>query len=395
MCNSFFKIIQQSFLRSKKSSSPSACFAITLIFFINGLVFSNWVTRIPNVQQSLGLSAGALGLALWGTAIGALTSQFFAGWLVQRMGSRRTTTLAALLYCCTLILPALAPNLPILALALFALGISNSMLDIAMNVQGIAIERQASRPILASLHASFSFGGVAGSLLGGLFIGLKIAPLPHLLSIAIGCGVIAYVASRWLLGDEEKAERESKKAAFPHLSRQLLLLGSIAFCGLLGEGAVADWSTVYMKSGIHASPVIAAGGFAAFSLTMATGRLAGNYLIHRWGSVVLLRSSSLLAAAGMLLSLLARQPLIAIVGYGLFGAGLSCIFPIVLRITGHLERRSTAAAIALVSTIGYVGFLAGPPLIGFLAEAVTLRWALGIVVGLSLFIALLAKNASS
>lgn len=378
----------------KNTSFRCARLAIAVVFFINGMVFSNWVSRIPSVQQSLGLSTGALGLALWATAIGAFFSQPCTGWLVHRVGSRRVTTFGALLYCSTLALPVVALNLPTLMLALFALGASNGVLDVAMNVQGIAVEQHSPLPIFSSLHAVFSFGGLAGSLLGGLFAALGVAPLPHLLIVSLLNGVIVCVASRWLLSDEVKLKNKRGMAPFPHLSGRLLMLGIIAFCALLSEGTVADWSAVYLKNWLHTGPGLAAGGFAAFSLTMAFGRLLGDRLSQRWGPVALARGGGLLATAGMLLLLFVDQSPIAIMGFGLFGAGLSCIFPVILRAAGHLAPGSTASAIAFASTMGYVGFLAGPPLIGFVAELTTLPRALGIVVIFSLTISVLAGSIS-
>src|SRR5206468_21502 len=166
----------------------------------------------------------------------------------------------------------------------------------------------------------------------------------------------------------------------------------VAFSALLGEGTVADWSAVYLQGTLHTSVGLAAGGFAAFSLMMALGRLVGDHLTAVWGPVVLAQRCGLLAAGGLGIALLIPHPVVAIVGYALFGVGLSCIFPIVLRTAGHLEHIQATAAIAAVSTIGYTGFLAGPPMIGLLAEGLTLRGALGVVVLLTFLIACVAGS---
>jgi MFS family permease len=378
------------FPQLRPSFSP-ARLAVTVVFFINGFVFSNWVPRIPAVQQQLGLSPGMLGLALWGIAIGALLSQSLAGWLVTRLSSRTVIRIASLLYCMALPLPALAVNLPTLMLALFALGLTNGLLDVAMNAQGVAVEQREGHPIFSSLHAAFSGGGVLGSVCGGVLASFGVAPLFHFCLVTAVTMGAALGAARWLWPGRTAVKRERGRALI-RPSGRLLLLGFMAFCALLGEGTVADWSAVYLQGTLHTSVGLAAGGFAAFSLMMALGRLVGDRLTAVWGPVVLAQWSGLLAAGGLGIALLIPHPVVAIVGYALFGVGLSCIFPIVLRAAGHLEHIQAAAAIAAVSTIGYTGFLAGPPMIGLLAEGLTLRGALSVVVLLTFLLTCVAGS---
>ncbi|TMD26150.1 MAG: MFS transporter [Chloroflexi bacterium] len=378
------------FTHLRPSFSP-ARLAVTVVFFINGFVFSNWVPRIPAIQQHLGLNTGMLGLALWGIAIGALLSQSLAGWLVTRLSSRMVMRVASLLYCMALPLPALAMDLPTLMLALFALGLTNGLLDVAMNAQGVVVEQGEGHPVFSSFHAAFSGGGLLGAVCGGLLASFGVAPLFHFCLVAVVTMSAALGAARWLLPGRTDVKRGRGRAIF-RPSRLLLLLGFMAFCALLGEGTVADWSAVYLQGTLHTSVGLAAGGFAAFSLMMAFGRLIGDHLTGVWGPAVLAQRSGLLAAGGLGMALLIPHPVVAIVGYAFFGAGLSCIFPIVLRAAGHLENIQVAAAIAAVSTVGYTGFLAGPPMIGFLAEWLTLRGALGVVVMLTFLIAVLAGS---
>src|SRR6266487_3577948 len=365
---------------------------ITIVFFINGAVFSNWVPRIPTIQRHLGLSTGALGLALWGVAIGALLSQVLSGWLVTYCGSKTMTCIASVLYCSALPLLALAVNLPTLMLALFIFGVTNGMLDVAMNTQGVVIERTYPRPIFSSFHAAFSFGGLLGSISGGILASLGVAPLLHFCLISVVTASAAIGAARALPSLSERVARKRREASMLRPQIYLIPLGVMAFCALLGEGTVADWSAVYLQGTLHTSVGLAAGGFAAFSLMMTLGRLVGDHLTAMWGPVVLAQRSGLLAAGGLGIALLIPHPAVAIVGYALFGVGLSCIFPIVLRAASHLEHIQAATAIAAVSTIGYTGFLAGPPMVGLLAEGLTLRGALGVVVLLTFLIACVAGS---
>src|SRR6266487_2469432 len=281
----------------------SARLAVSMVFFINGFVFSNWVPRIPAIQQQLGLSPGMLGLALWGIAIGALLSQSLAGWLVTRLSSRTVMRVASLLYCMALPLPALAMDLPTLMLALFALGLTNGLLDVAMNAQGVVVEQQEGHPVFSSFHAAFSGGGLLGAVCGGLLASFGVAPLFHFCLVAVVTMSAALGAARWLLPGRTDVKRGRGRAIF-RPSGLLLLLGFMAFCALLGEGTVADWSAVYLQGTLHSSVGLAAGGFAAFSLTMACSRLMGDHLTHMWGPVALVRWSGFLATAGLGLALI-------------------------------------------------------------------------------------------
>ncbi len=358
---------------------------ITIVFFINGAVFSNWVPRIPTIQRHLGLSTGALGLALWGVAIGALLSQVLSGWLVTYCGSKTMTCIASVLYCSALPLLALAVNLPTLM-------VTNGMLDVAMNTQGVVIERTFPRPIFSSFHAAFSFGGLLGSISGGILASLGVAPLLHFCLISVVTASAAIGAARALPSLSERVARKRREASMLRPQIYLIPLGVMAFCALLGEGTVADWSAVYLQGTLHTSVGLAAGGFAAFSLTMACSRLMGDHLTHMWGPVALVRWSGFLATAGLGLALIIPHLFTAIIGYALFGVGLSCIVPIVLSAAGHLTRTQEGPAIAVVSTIGYTGFLTGPPMIGLLAEHLTLQGALGVVVVFTFIIVLLARS---
>ncbi|MGZ3667154.1 MAG: MFS transporter, partial [Ktedonobacterales bacterium] len=278
------------------------------------------------------------------------------------------------------------------------LGATNGMLDVVMNTHGVAVERLYNRPIFSSLHAAFSGGCLIGAVCGGVFASQHIAPSLHFCLIAVMAGGIGLSACHWLLPTARTAHPDaSMRRAFsvPRLSANMLILGIIAFCDLLGEGSAADWSAVYLQGTLHTSPGLAAGGFAAFSLTMTLGRLTGDYLAHRLGPAPFVRGSSLLAGVGLTLAIAIPNPYIVIAGYALFGAGVACIFPTILSATGRKAKGQESSAIATVSTLGYTGFLSGPPLIGLLAGWLTLRAALGAVILLMLISALLSKHIGS
>ena len=371
----------------------TARIAVAAVFFIVGAVFANWVTRIPAIQQKLELSNGALGLALLGPAVGAVLAMPTAGWLIARVGSRLVTKLMALAYCTSLPLLALAPNLPLLTIALVLFGALFGVLDVAMNAQAIAIQQRYRRPIMSSFHGFYSLGGMAGAAVGGLVASLEVDPLAHLFGTALVLGTVALIASRQLLPSGVSSVSHGPMFVLP--TRSLINLGIVAFCCMLGEGAMADWSTIYLRQELETGPGLAAAGYAVFSLAMAFCRFTGDWLTQRLGSVWIVRLGGTVAAIGLGLSLLVAHPVVALIGFGCVGVGLSTIVPLVFSAAGHTPGTAPSVALAAVTTTGYLGFLIGPPLIGFVADLLTLRVALGIVVVASAVIAVLARTVHS
>jgi MFS family permease len=362
--------------------------SVAAIFFINGAATANWLVRIPAVQAKLGLSKGALGIALLGVAVGALAAMPRAGHLVARHGSRPVTRVGAVIFGATLLLPALAPNVVTLVLALVALGVGHGTLDVAMNAQASTVERQYGRPIMSSFHALWSAGGLAGSAMGGVVAQHGVGLAIHLVTTALVAGALAVLVTGGML--PASADADTGEAAPARPRGILLTLGTMAFCVLLGEGAMADWSALYLRDVTGATPGAAAAGYAAFSLAMATGRFAGDALTLRFGAMPLVRGGGLLAALGLGLALVAGSSWAAIVGFGAVGAGFSVAFPLMLARAGSLPGTTPGTAIATVSVFGYTGFLAGPPLIGFVSQATNLRGGLLVVVLSSLTVAVLA-----
>ncbi len=367
----------------------SARVGVAILFFLNGVSFASWATRIPAVQARLALTPGELGLALFGTAAGALVAMNLSGYLAARFGSRSVTTIAALSLCLMLPLLALAPTLPALVTTLVLFGASNGSMDVAMNTQAVAVERQYGRPILNSFHACYSFGGLVGALVGGFVASHGIAPLPHFLGIALLCTILTLSAARSLLPTHTDAQRTG--VAFARPTRAILALGLVAFCVVLGEGAIADWSAIYLNGTLRTGAGLAAAGYAAFSVVMAVGRGVGDPLTARLGPRTMVRLGGLVAALGLTLALVVNWIPIALLGFGLVGAGFSVVFPLTLSAAGRTSKQAAGSAIAAVATCGYVGFLVGPPVIGFVADVLSLRIALGFVVVLSLCAAAFAR----
>ena len=366
----------------------AARLGVFAIFFLNGFGFASFVVRIPEVQERLALGEGLLGLALLGVSLGSLVSMPLAGWLVSRFGSRRVVGVSALLSPLALSTAAFAPVLAALVGAFVFVGASAGTLDVSMNAHASTVEKGYGRRIMSSFHAAFSFGGLAGAASGGLAASARIGMAPHILGVAVLLAVAAALVYGLLL--PAGADRgEAGAPAFARPSRALLGLGVISFCVLLGERAMADWSAVYLRNTLETGPGFAAAGYAAFSLTMAAGRLFGDRLADALGPATLVRLGGIVAAAGLAFGLLVATPPAALVGFAGVGLGLSVIFPTALGAAGRAEG-GAGPAIAAVSSAGYFGFLVGPPTIGFAAEATSLGAALFLVVALSVAAAALA-----
>jgi MFS family permease len=362
--------------------------AVLAVFFTNGVVIGTWVVRIPAIKDRLGLSEGLLGVVLLGAAVGALVAMPVVGALVSRFGSRRIVGVSALALTVALLTPGLAPSLPLLVLAVALLGAANGGLDVAMNAQAVAVEQGYGRPIMSSFHAAWSFGGLGGAALGGLLASWGIAPLPHFSAVAV-LAAIAFVAAYGALLPSAADASEEGTPAFARPTRALLGLGIISFCVLLGEGAMGDWSAVYLDDTLRTGPGFAAAGYAAFSLSMAFGRLFGDRFTELLGPVTLVRTCGAIAAVGLGIALAAAQPLVALAGFACAGAGFSIVFPTALSAAGRTGG-PTGPALAAVTTAAYTGFLVGPPFIGFLAELTGLGYSLYLVVALSTAVIILA-----
>ncbi len=366
---------------SDRERTLPARVSVLVVFFIHGTVFATWVSRIPEVQAALGVSTGPFGFALLGVALGSIVSMPVTGWLIGRFGSKPVTEISSLWFCLALAPLAFAGSVMTLGLALAFLGLAAGAMDVSMNAQGVEVERAARRPLVSGFHAMFSLGGMAGAGIGGLIAKLGVDVRHHFLGAAILCLVgIALVARGLLAAHGERVRVPGKFRLTPAVAA----LGALTFCFFLSEGAIADWSALYLSRSLHAGPAQAAAGYALFSAAMAAGRIAGDRLRTRFSPQFLVRNGSLLAAAGLTMALLAPSTGLALLGFAMVGMGCAVIVPITIAAAGTLPGVNGGQALSTVVALGYLGLFAGPPLIGMVAEAVTLRWAMFIAVGLCL-----------
>lgn len=366
-----------------------ARWAITAIFALNGALFASLFARFPAIQDRTGISEGQLGLALLCAMLGLLGVQLVAGALVSRFGSRPLVEAGAIAYSLCLVPVGLAESFGGLIGSFVLIGVASGFLDVAMNVHGLTVEQRLGRPILSGLHAAFSFGALAGSAVGGVVAAAGVGVSSHLSVVAAAGVAVALTAGRVLLPPSADASPEGPLLSVP--TRALAVVGAFAFCVLLAEGSVNDWAAVYLKGSIGTDEGTAALGLAAFSLTMATGRLLGDRLNQAVGAVRLARAGGSFAALGIATALIAGGPAAAIAGFALTGVGLSTLFPLALRAAAAQEE-SAAPSVAAVTAFGYLGLLSGPPAIGGLAELLGLRSALLLVVALCALAAVMAQS---
>ena len=382
-----------------------ARFAVTLAFAAHGLLSAAWVARIPQIKEHLGLTEGAMGVALLGAPVGVVIAVRFAGRIIGRWGSRATTIAAGVACALSLVPLGLAWNIGALSVALLLMGGTLGLMDVAMNAQGVAVERGYERPLMSGLHGSYSIGTLVAALVGA---GAAQVGVPVAVHLAVAAAVVAaalVLGCRGLLDRSvetapavtlpEGAAPAAPSASPVRASRwPLVMLGVIGLCSFVGEGAVADWSAVHLRESLDAAPGLAGLGYAGCAVAMTVGRLAGDRVVARFGPVPVLRAGSLTAALGLGLGLAAGHPAAAVAGFTVFGLGVAVVAPVTFSAAGNVPGVPAATGISRVTGVGYLGLLGGPPVIGFVADGVGLGWALAVPVALVGLIVLLAPAAA-
>jgi MFS family permease len=365
------------------SSLHHARLAVKILFFLNGFVHANYFSRLPRIQDQFAIDNGTVGLVLLSSSLGALIAMPFTGWMIIRNGSRRIALYSSFLYCGFIPFIPFAPNLPALVMLFFLIGIATGMMDVSINAQAVMIEQRWSKPIMTSFHAFFSVGMMLGALNGSLFSKLDTPLRTHFVIVGVVSLLTVFITRYYLIVDAP-ARQETEGPAFRLPNAAMVGIGVIAFCCMLGEGAMADWSTNYMENIAHASKSAAPLALSAFALAMTIGRIFGDAARVRFGDRMLMILCSLTAFCGLTLSITITTPVAVICGLFIVGIGLSAIVPIAYSVAGSAKELPPGVGLAMVTTVGYAGFLFGPPVIGFLADFFTLRMALLLVLALFL-----------
>jgi len=367
-----------------------ARWAVAAIFAVHGCVSGSFAARIPWIKEHLGLDAGQLGLALIMPALGAIITMPFAGRVVNRVGGRTATRVLISLWCLALILLPLMPNRWLLMVMLLMAGAAAGTADMAMNAEGVAVEKELRRSVMSGLHGMWSVGGLIGGGIGaaaakaGIGAPVNLAVVGSVLLIA-GVG-----AGHWLLASVPVQDGDGgPKFSFPR--GKVLIIGLIGFCAVFGEAAAADWSAVYLKDVLGAGETGGALAYSTYALCMAAGRLVGDAAVARFSSVGTVRGAGVLGVLGGILVVSAISPLLATVGFGLIGVGIAVVVPLAFGAAGHTGEHPTHA-IAGVATVAYGAGLAAPGIIGAIAHATSLPIAFVVVTALISVVALGASR---
>lgn len=355
-----------SLAEGRVSGLRGARAALSMIFFVSGAGIGLWAAHIPVVQARLGLGKGDLGIALLALSLGAVLMMPLTGFIAARLGSGRATLLTSLAFAATLALPVLAPDFPLLIVAVLAFGAAFGAMDIAMNTQATRLERLWGSPIMSSVHGFYSLGGLVGAMLGGGIVAAGFGGGGGVALFAVIALAAVLLARQTLLVGGTAARSEPgplltlpRGAAIP--------LGALAFLAFMAEGAVLDWSGVHLVE-IGASTAAAANGYAGFSLAMVLCRFLGDPVVARLGRPAVLVGGGALVATGFAVAVAIAEPWAAVAGFAIVGVGAANLVPVLFTLAGRLPGIPAAYGVAGVATPGYGGLLVGPPLIGFLAE---------------------------
>ncbi|MCU7548919.1 MFS transporter [Chitinophagaceae bacterium LB-8] len=378
------------FVLSLRHSNRAYRIAVGLLFFMQGLCFASWASRIPSIQEHLHLSDAALGIVLFALPVGSMAALPLAGWMVSKFGSKRMAANAIVLYSIMLVALGLASNITVLVLSLVVFGMAGNVANIAINTQAVGVEARYGRKIMASFHGLWSLAGFTAGGIGTLMIGKGIIPFHHFLVIMsiILFGIAA--SFQYLLPHEKGSTGTGRLLAMP--DKTLFRLGIIAFCCMICEGAMFDWSGIYFQKVVRAEKEWIGLGYTAFMCTMAAGRFIADWVTHHIGFKKTIQASGLLITTGLAISILFPFMVPSVIGFFLVGFGVSSVVPLVYSEAGKSKRLLPGVALAAVSSIGFLGFLIGPPLIGVVAGMAGLRVSFMIIAIMGFCVSLMVNG---
>ncbi|KQM74838.1 MFS transporter [Pedobacter sp. Leaf216] len=378
-----------------QSSPKQVRFAISAFYFMQGVCFASWASRIPTFKASMGLNDAELGSILFALPAGQIITMFFSAKLTTHFGSKKMLRATAPLYAIALTFLALATTGLQLAAFLVLFGITGNLCNIALNTQGVAGENFYGKPIMSSFHGAWSIGNLTGALIALGLVNLKLGMYTHFWVIALFSLTNVAFNGKKLLNYSKPDVLMEKAKFFTRPQGILVLLGVVAFCSMATEGTMFDWSAIYFEDVVKLPHNKAIIGYASFMFMMASGRFLGVYLINRFGRKNLLQISGAIISVGMALAVIFPHIIVAILGFMLIGLGVSSIVPMVYSIAGNNKKVPSGKAITMVSSIGYFAFLFGPPLIGYVSQLSSLRYSFGIISVFGLLITFLVTKIKS
>lgn len=345
--------------------------SVSAFFLMHGMCFAAWASRIPTVQSILNVGAAELGMILFALPMGFFVSLPFSGWMIARFGSRRSTIASAVLYSCALITVGICASVQQVTICLFLFGFFANALNLSMNTQAVEVEKLYNKRLLSTFHGMWSLAGFAGAAIGAWCMGRSVSVLQHFTFIAVMFMIAIVIFGPRLLrgGSGEK----SKQPFFAFPEKALLTFGAIAFCSAMIEGAMFDWSGIYFKDTVKVDSELTGIGYTTFMVAMAAGRFCADYLSERFDLKRVLIASGTFVTIGLLISVIYPTMYPALAGFAFIGLGVSSVVPLVYSTAGRSKTMAPGAALTAVSSLGFVGFLIGPPIIGFIAGVTSLK----------------------
>lgn len=385
--------IKKGYKKAKKSYLIRIRVATSLFFFGMGFCFSTWASRIPDIKSMLHLSEAALGTMLFALPVGQLIAMPISGKIVTKYGSRKISILGLLSYAICLPLLGAAKSEWQLASGLFLFGFVSNFCTIAVNTQGVYTQQLFDKPIMGSFHGSWSLAGFFGALVGIMMLAFELSPLEHFSIALIFVFLLISTNYKYIISAKSNQEEtQSNYSFFKNPDKTLLWLGVICFCGMASEGIMFDWSGVYFKEIIKAPGALAVLGYTTFMVSMASGRFLSDFLVHRFGIKKVLIISGLVISCGLNTAVLLPYLIPCTIAFMLVGFGVSNVVPIIFNIAGNNEKVPTGIALTIVSSISFLGFLIGPPLIGYIAELTSLKYSFAIVGVFGVLISMLVSR---
>ena len=367
-----------------------ATWAVRLQFFIAGVLFATWGVHVPTVKLHYALGEQALALAMLAAGVGAVATLTQAGRLVGRHGPRRAGVVSGTLCAISLALLLVPSGYAALLVLMVLFGVGNSLFDVSINAAASDLERLSGRSLMSGFHGMFSLGGMVGAMVGSALLAREVAAIAHLGWVALGSVLLIVAAGAVMLRNVAGSNDDAPRLAWPRGA--LALLGTLAALGLIAEGAMYDWSVLYMTQELRSEPGFAALAYASFSAAMAAARFGGDWVRERVTPAVLMSSSAALAAVSMAVALWVAHPLVALLGFALVGLGFANVVPVLFSTAAKVDA-NPAHGIAVVASVGYFGMMVGPPLIGVIAEHSSLTAGLTSVVVFAAILALAAPRA--
>lgn len=359
-------------------------------FFLQGFVFLSWASRIPDIKKILSLSDAELGFVFMVMPVAQFLTMAGAGYLISRKGSRWTLSLAAILYPAMLTGVGMASSLTLLCIVLACFGILGNLSNLSVNTQGLGVERLYGKSIMSSFHGIWSVGALCGTGLGFLMIHWHIDPFPHFLAVwGLSLVLFLFMRRQLLPADDEAKKETSRPQTRIRPEPLIILLGLIAFCGMVCEGTLVDWVGVYFSRVVGAASRITGLGLASFMTAMVLGRFTADHLASRFHTLAVIRLSGILTTAGLLLIIFSPFPWLSLTGIFLTGLGLSSVVPLCYSLVGKSTHLNPGVALSWVSSISFLGFFLGPPAVGFLSKIFDLRYAFGLTASLAVALTLL------